>query len=672
MQLKNINFKWAGLTSLYLVLILWNISATGKYSFSAGAIIFSILLFSMLLGDIIQKFALNDSDCFNNQPTRLLTGLLLANILLLIASVISPFGMTINWIVLLFVTLIIWIYARGTSTFKNLIESNKTETIFFITVPLVVTAWCQDILMPIELNTDVIIIRAWQDIFYHIAQISEFAKSHGIGTISDVQMATATVHPYHMASYMLPALMVDAAGTNALAAYGSLLVPLGIFATGLAAYSLANVVFGQWPALAASLALVLIPDAAQQGWGNGFLGYQWLQQIGPASLYGVASAACVFMFILKFCQTPQYRLILIAYFFSLVTLFYKAQIFVAISYIALILPALFIKGRLAKYKILFVVILTFFYFTIAIVAQTIPSIPVMRLDGSGLDSYISSILGIQSDGFIKQLFLLLFKNSMDFWLIKSIVFSVMLIFCTAGVLPILYLYLLKHLKNNFTTEVWLFPIMVTAIFLIMSCGLAMDTRHIGSPEELLHRPFVWFYFVLVVWCAGAAYHYKFGDAIPTKRPTRWLLTILVLLLFTIPIKFGEKVQFFELTGLSYQKISKCSYEVAVYIKQNSQIHDVVQDSMNDKQFIMTALSERKPFAIDSGGLRTPAGIESRLDLLKELKKLKAAQDVEIFMKMQGIRWYVVSPMSFLMWEATVNKHLVFECGGYKTYYFEIL
>jgi hypothetical protein len=492
MQVKNLNVKWIGLASLYLVLMLWNIAINSKFSFLAGAVIFSILCFSMLLGDIIQKLSSNDSDCFNNQPTKLLTGVLSANILLLIASLISPFGMTINWIIILTITLALWIRTRGINTFKNLIESNKTETIFFITVPLAVTAWCQDILMPIELTTNAAVLRAWPDIFYHIAQISAFAQSHGFETMSDVQMASARVQPYHMASYMLPALMVDATGTTALAAYGSLLVPLGILTTGLAAYSLANVVFGQWPALAASLALVLIPDAAQQGWGNGFLGYQWLQQIGPASLYGVASAACVFMFVLKACQTFKYRLLIAAYFFSLATLFYKAQIFVAISYIALILPVLFITGRLSKYRILFLTLLTSLYFAFAIIAQTVPGIPVMRLDGSGLDSYISSILGVQSDGFIKQSFIMLFKNSFDIWLIKAIIFSLLLIFCTVGVIPILYLFLLRYLKNHFKPVIWLFPILVMSIFLIMSCGLAMDTRRIGSPEELLHRPFVWF------------------------------------------------------------------------------------------------------------------------------------------------------------------------------------
>jgi len=32
----------------------------------------------------------------------------------------------------------------------------------------------------------------------------------------------------------------------------------------------------------------------------------------------------------------------------------------------------------------------------------------------------------------------------------------------------------------------------------MASSLALDDRHIGMPEELLHRPFVWAYFKVAV------------------------------------------------------------------------------------------------------------------------------------------------------------------------------
>ena len=55
------------------------------------------------------------------------------------------------------------------------------------------------------------------------------------------------------------------------------------------------------------------------------------------------------------------------------------------------------------------------------------------------------------------------------------------------------------------------------MYLIMSLGLAYDKNQVGTPDELLHRPFVWAYFVVCSWVAGAIYMWKFGNYVP-----RWL------------------------------------------------------------------------------------------------------------------------------------------------------
>ena len=43
-------------------------------------------------------------------------------------------------------------------------------------------------------------------------------------------------------------------------------------------------------------------------------------------------------------------------------------------------------------------------------------------------------------------------------------------------------------------------------YLVMAMGLALDTRGVGTRDELLNRPLVWAYFVLAAWTAGGAYH----------------------------------------------------------------------------------------------------------------------------------------------------------------------
>lgn len=85
--------------------------------------------------------------------------------------------------------------------------------------------------------------------------------------------------------------------------------------------------FGRWPALAGGLALLLLPDAVQQGAGNPFLGYQWMLQSAPACGYGLACAALAFALLQEACRSGRYLFIVFAYLFVGFTLVHKAQVF---------------------------------------------------------------------------------------------------------------------------------------------------------------------------------------------------------------------------------------------------------------------------------------------------------------------------------------------------------
>lgn len=84
---------------------------------------------------------------------------------------------------------------------------------------------------------------------------------------------------------------------------------------------------------------------------------------------------------------------------------------------------------------------------------------------------------------------------------------------------------------------------------------------------------------------------------------------------------------------------------------------------------MSALSERKPFAIDSGGSRAPVDIRFCLDMLKQLKELKDGNKVDSFMQEHAIRWYVVNPKDHIQWAEAMIDRVAFECGGYRVYHF---
>jgi len=306
---------------------------------------------AVLIGDLFCSATLRQHPRLCNAPTRLLIGLLLYNLILFLTGMLLPYGLATHAFVLILGAILLWVRAFGAGKVQILSPVHPSENLLFLLGVAAVTIWCWDLLRPIEIRADTAIIRAWMDIFYHLSQIASFAASRGLGTLFDVQMAGAPAQPYHMASYMLPAALVDATGVSTYVAYASLLTPLGLLMTVMGAYSLAAAAFGKWPALAGAAALILLPDAAQQGFGNHpFLGYHWLQQIAPAQMYGVASAAVVFALVLEGCRSARLTLILCSYFFVLATLLYKVQIFVAISLLALVLPVFYMRGRWARFR----------------------------------------------------------------------------------------------------------------------------------------------------------------------------------------------------------------------------------------------------------------------------------------------------------------------------------
>ena len=596
--------------------------------------------------------------------------MLLVNVCLYLAAIALPFGLVLDWIIFSVVVLLIWLcfgLPTQSSLFKHV---HPSEGIFIAVIPPIITLWCRDVLRPIELNEGDFIIRAWSDIYYHLAQIETFASSKGLGSISDVAMVGAPVHPYHHASYIVPALLVKATSCSALVAYASFLVPVGLLLTALAAYSLASSVFGKYPALAAGMALVLLPDALQQGVGNSFFGYQWLQQVGPAGCYGVASAAVAFMLLLDSCRNSSLRVLAWGYIFVAFTLMFKAQIFVAISYLAFIFPALFFKWMPKKNRLVLLVVLTVVYVGVTVGSQALSSVPVIRLDGSSLADYSSLVLSMQADGVIKSVMTAILGVTRGNWFFGGVAFALMLTICTFGLFPILYLVLWKSLRAIFQPMVCLFPVLVVLIYLVMGTSLALDDRHIGMPEELLHRPFVWAYFVLVVWIAAATYYRLFGDAPPVTRSLKWMLMTLIPVMTLVPVYFGHGIQTNKGCGLSdFTRLPESFLEVTNFIRVKSNQDDVVQDSGNDRHFMLSALSERKPFAIDCGGFRQPVGLPARLLELQNLKNLHDTHEVDAFMKKNMIKWYVTHQGDHVQWATAMMERVAFESGGYRVYRF---
>jgi hypothetical protein len=656
--------RWLGLLFVFAALIGWHFMTARTASAAVAGVLFAAVITAYLLGDVVLKLLLHDKAGFDTISFRLVCGALTGMALLYVAAMVLRFGLPIDAAIIAATVLGTWLFVRKACWRTPFRGTDPAEPGFVALGLLAVTLWCRDVMHPID-SQILTIVPAWPDVFYHMSEIAAFAGSTGAATVHDVQMAGAPVHPYHFASYIFPALLVSAGGVSEWVAYAGFLVPASVMLTFLAAHAIVAPVFGRWPAAVGGLALLLLPDASQQNFGNPFMGYHWLQQVGPAGGYGVASAAMAFVFMIEACRSRRVVLIFASYFFLFVTLIFKAHIFVAIAYLLLIFPALFYGGPSLSQRVVASTVLTAVFVAVVRFSQQLPGVPVLRMDGSSVPVFSRMILGMQSEGVLKTLFSSIFPITGA----NGVVFGLMLLLITFGILPAVYACQLTRLRRQFPLLVWLFPILVVGNFLVMAVWLALDDRHIGRPEELSHRPFVWAYFILVAWAAASTYRLYFGDAPPGRAMTIRAAATIIVLMLVVPGYLGSGVQTMPVWGTTFPKVSNCLVNSASFIKQSSLASDIVQDANNDPRFILTALTARRPYAIDTGGVRAPAGIAKRLQALAAIRSAPTLDEASVLARQLGIQWWVNGPHASVTWASGASQRAAFTCAKFQVFHF---
>jgi len=442
------------------------------------------------------------------------------------------------------------------------------------------------------------------------------------------------------------------------------LVPLGLVLLCFSAYLIASLIFGSWAGLFAAMALFLLPDAFHQGWGNLFLGqFHWLIQTSPAMPYGVACAALVFSCIFLFYKEQKICLVVIAYGLVIVTLLFKSQIFVAISLPALILPILIYQKMNVLQKSILIALCLAIYVGIITVANSMPNFPPIRLNGQGFIPYTHWLNEIQAPGLLKNLL-----NSsliLNHRFIQVMVYIGFVLFASMGWALGIYLLVLKVLSRKVGWPVTLFPMLIIGIYLVMALGLALNDSEVGLPEELLHRPFVWAYFILTLWTAAGLYLLA-----PTSMlggPQTYYPFALISLFILFPLNHYENIQGH--TQSSQIQLPICQYQSAQFIKAYLQSQEVFQDSEVDTAMILTALSAQPEFVVNFLGTKIPKLVQRRTLEIEGLRSNSDPKAIVDYMQAHQIAYFTVSPTSKLAWDRALDDRVVYECGGYRIYQF---
>ena len=655
------------IVSLFLFLCLWHWRMAGGLTLQAFAALALLLLHYLIFGHLWARASARLFRHTLGMPFQVLCGYFVFNTLLFILALCSPLGMAINVTVL-------GALAAGTAFAlrkQARIPASCTTSgdawaqwLVLLISGAGATIWCGDIQTPLQVDGDRTIFKVWPDVFIHVREISVFAQAHGLQTIQDIKFAGGSAPLYHFASYLSAAAISALGGASAMQVYGSFQLPFGILLTGLAAYCLVGKFLGRWAGVAATAAVVLLPDGFLQGFANRDLSYYFMSQVNLGMLYGIACAALAWLFVLEGCRRGQLQTVLLGYVFLGICLFYKAHIFVANSYLLLMFPVLFFTPLQRRWRVAIGLAVTVLFVAVVAFSQTNPRVPVMRLDGSGISDYLILLLRDYDPGMLKSFFTRVFLRESHGKPLQLMYALALLSLSTFGLWTLLLPLAVAGARKRVAVPLLWFPLLAVANYLVMAIGLAQDTRGVGTPEELLNRPLVWAHFVAAALGAGLLYHTWAARVLP-HDPLRGRLSAAAVLVAAL---CGTCYWAPGLQGVS-NTVPTCLVDAAAFIRAHGKSTDIVQDAAGDPQFTLTALSERQLYvgAVGFGGGR-PEQPARRDEILRFMRLPEAAQ-LEQFTATRGIVWFLANPGPVLGWPAEISEHPIFTCGGYRLYRF---
>ena len=600
-------------------------------------------------------------------PLRLLVGYAAINTALLVLAWLSPFGIIANVGLLLAAASMLFFAARP----ERKPSANDSVGLWVIGLCLIAaTLWCQDSLRPISVEDNVVVFKPWIDGFYHAVHLRIFGAGHGGASIDDFRMAGVPARLYHYGVYLTPALIKQASGLPSYTAFAGILVPLGVFFMGLGAYTLIGSFWGAWPGFAACAALMLLPDGAQQGMRNTFMSFHWLTQISPSATYGLAVLALAWLFVLRGCVQGNRVQLLTGWFVAGILIFYKLHFFIASALLLWLVPPLFFQSSLGRAKrVLWAAAALGLYLIGLVAARKVPGFPLLRLDGSGTRDMLGLIQKFNPPGFLRDF--LVNRIGLEIPLSSNLLVGIPYVLLAAlGLgLPLLVVLAIRLRKHTDVILV-LFPLLVIANFLTMFFGLAPDFSR-STPDELLHRPVMVVYFVIVAWVGGATGQWLI-ESRRLGRCARPVLIGLAILLLPVPAHFGSGVQgMWSMRKFSPVRVPIGLVRAAEYMRNHGNAQDRFQDSQFDRTYVVAAMSDRRAYAARTLTLipYNSERLEARIEEIHRFTKMRNPTAIAGTARLLGLQWFLLAPGDQVGWPDELVNHPAFELNGYRVYHF---
>ena len=623
---------------------LW-VALGGGDGLTLSICVISVYSFSCLfIGTILlEKYPLINFK-FESFPFRFSIGFLVqtafsALFLLFKLSIIYSFLITSGSVLLG----LILIVARLPNQPRNEDTFRFCDLLFIIISLSAITLWDRCYLAPIGFSDGLAFLTGWRDIATHASIIRVLSNISAENSLQNIFFSNMPPLIYHYSSFFPGVIISALSGMQALHTFTSFVTPFSFFLTSIAAYVLVSYWWGEWPGLAATAGLLLLPNSSFHGLSSHWFDFHWILFVSPSLAAGILPTAISCLIMMESIKTHNWRLSTIAWLVWLFSFSFKAQLFVASAFTICIYPFVFWEKLVAKTKLMAIFIITVVFFIVSLATNYLNSVPHLFLNFSGWAKYSNLVFSTIENDFIRNFFYTTIEYSTTLWFVS---FSFFLFYGTFGVFSLIYCYLLIINIKKQSLVILLFPMIVIAVYLVMAMGLPFEGSLHGFPEEFTHRPFAWAYFVVCIWSIGASYMTLFGNSFPSNIFYKVCLSFCLLSLLIIPYKFGPHVQIGPNFGTNHVG---CNVPLAIidacnFIRMHSLKFDIVQDSKGDTYFLVGGLSERPEFmtVVFSHYLKNTELLK-RYELVQKIKYLTSNDELAYWFLETGVKWLVLHP-----------------------------